>query len=113
MYRQHRLREIGLRRGVSRDKNGLWRGLTGLNRTLTFDPCTPCLQFCTPTFKMLPNNLLITVKIKVCKASIPRTVYLTVLSLLNAHFLSQSIAIINILLSQFRNGFHGNVYIHI
>ena len=31
----------------------------------------------------------------------------------NAHFLSQSIAIINILLSQFRNGFHGNVYIHI
>ena len=58
MYRQHRLREIGLRRGVSRDKNGLRRGLAGLNRTWTFDPCTPCLKFCTPTFKILPNSLL-------------------------------------------------------
>ena len=57
MYRQHRLREIGLRRGVSRDKNGLRRGLAGLNRTWTFDPCTPCLKFCTPTFKILPNSL--------------------------------------------------------
>ena len=57
MYRQHRLREIGLRRGVSRDKNGLWRGLAGLNRAWTFDPCTPCLKFCTPTFKILPNSL--------------------------------------------------------
>ncbi len=61
---------------------------------------------------MATGNSLIQVKTKVCKASIPRTVYLTV-SLLNAHFLSQSIAIINILLSQFRNGFHGNIYIHI
>ena len=58
MYRQHRLREIGLRRGVSRDKNGLRRGLAGLNRTWTFDPCTPCLKFCTPTFKILPNSLM-------------------------------------------------------
>ena len=58
MYRQHRLREIGLRRGVSQDKNGLRRGLAGLNRTWTFDPCTPCLKFCTPTFKILPNSLL-------------------------------------------------------
>ena len=58
MYRQHRLREIGLRRGVSRDKNGLRRGLAGLNRTWTFDPCTPCLKFCTPTFKILPNSWL-------------------------------------------------------
>ena len=58
MYRQHRLREIGLRRGVSRDKNGLRRGLAGLNRTWTFDPCTPCLKFCTPTFKILPNSLV-------------------------------------------------------
>ena len=57
MYRQHRLCEIGLRRGVSRDKNGLRRGLAGLNRTWTFDPCTPCLQFCTPTFKILPNSM--------------------------------------------------------
>ena len=57
MYRQHRLREIGLRRGVSRDKNGLRRGLAGLNRTWTFDPGTPCLKFCTPTFKILPNSL--------------------------------------------------------
>ena len=57
MYRQHGLREIGLRRGVSRDKNGLRRGLAGLNRTWTFDPCTPCLKFCTPTFKILPNSL--------------------------------------------------------
>ena len=57
MYRQHRLREIGLRRGVSRDTNGLRRGLAGLNRTWTFDPCTPCLKFCTPTFKILPNSL--------------------------------------------------------
>ena len=57
MYRQHRLCEIGLRRGVSRDKNGLRRGLAGLNRTWTFDPCTPCLKFCTPTFKILPNSL--------------------------------------------------------
>ncbi len=59
MYRQHRLREIGLRRGVSRDKNGLRRGLAGLNRTWTFDPCTPCLKFCTPTFKILPNSLVL------------------------------------------------------
>ena len=59
MYRQHRLREIGLRRGVSRDKNGLRRGLAGLNRTWTFDPCTPCLKFCTPTYKILPNSLLV------------------------------------------------------
>ena len=58
MYRQHRLREIGLRRGVSRDKNGLRRGLAGLNRTWTFDPCTPCLKCCTPTFKILPNSLV-------------------------------------------------------
>ncbi len=58
MYRQHRLREIGLRRGVSRDKNGLRQGLAGLNRTWTFDPCTPCLKLCTPTFKILPNSLL-------------------------------------------------------
>ena len=57
MYRQHRLREIGLRRGVSRDKNGLRRELAMLNRTWTFDPCTPCLKFCTPTFKILPNSL--------------------------------------------------------
>ena len=57
MYRQHQLREIELRCGVSRDKNGLRRGLAGLNRTSTFDPCTPCLQFCTPTFKILPNSL--------------------------------------------------------
>ena len=59
MYRQHRLREIGLRRGVSRDKNGLRRGLAGLNRTWTFDPCTPCLKFCTPTYKILPNSLML------------------------------------------------------
>ena len=60
MYRQHRLREIGLRRGVSRDQNGLRRGLAWLNRTWTFDPCTPCLKFCTPTFKILPNSLRVT-----------------------------------------------------
>ncbi len=58
MYRHHRLREIGLRRGVSRDKYGLRRGLAELNRTWTIDPCTPCLKFCTPTFKILPNSLI-------------------------------------------------------
>ena len=60
---------------------------------------------------MATGNSLITGK--VCKASIPRTVYLMFSSLLHAHFLSQSIAIINILPLQFTNGFHGNVYIHI
>ena len=38
-------------------KSGLRRGLAGLNRSWTFDPCTPCLKFCTPTFKILPNTL--------------------------------------------------------
>ena len=75
MYRQHRLREIGLRRGVSRDKNGLRRGLAGLNRTWTFDPCTPCLKFCTPTFKILPNSLItIDVRNKICKLRTSRTI---------------------------------------
>ena len=69
MYRQHGLREIGLRRGVSRDKNGLRRGLAGLNRTWTFDPCTPCLKFCTPTFKILPNSLKVLINKLMSKAS--------------------------------------------
>ena len=43
--------------GVSRGNNGLRRGPAGLNRSWTFDPCTPCLKICTPTFKILPNTL--------------------------------------------------------
>ena len=43
--------------GVLRGKNGLRRGPAGLNRSWTFDPCTPCFKICTPTFKILPNTL--------------------------------------------------------
>ena len=61
MYRQHDnidCMKLDCGGGLA-GKNGLRRGPAGLNRSWTFDPCTPCLKMCTPTFKILPNTLLV------------------------------------------------------